>query len=55
MRWARAVLRGDPTLFPLDDSGYSTLQDHVIGEEEEELVRQGVAACPEIALSIDDA
>jgi ferredoxin len=44
----------DPDLFPLDDSGYSTLEPHVVAPGDEHTVRQGVAACPEMALIVDD-
>ena len=43
-----------PALFPLDDSGYSILPERKVPEADEDLTRQGVAACPEIALAIDD-
>lgn len=44
----------DPDLFPLDDSGYSILQDHVVEPEHEQKTRDGVAACPEMALTIEE-
>ncbi|MET0703040.1 MAG: ferredoxin [Mycobacterium sp.] len=44
----------DPGLFPIDDSGYSILQDHVLATGEEETARHGVAACPELALTLDE-
>jgi ferredoxin len=44
----------DPDLFPIDDSGYSILEDHVVRAEDEALVRDGVAACPELALVLED-
>lgn len=44
----------DPDLFPLDDDGYSTLTPHVVQAGDERAVRDGVAACPEVALIIDD-
>ena len=44
----------DPDLFPLDDSGYSTLQDHEVKPEDESKTREGVAACPEMALILDE-
>lgn len=40
-----------PELFPLDDLGYSALEDTEVGEAEEETVRRVVAACPEWALT----
>jgi len=42
----------DPELFPIDDSGYSTVHCRDIGPDEEPLARQGVQACPEVALAI---
>jgi ferredoxin len=44
----------DPKLFPIDDCGYSNLQEHEVKPEDEELTRQGVAACPEMALILDE-
>lgn len=44
----------DPDLFPIDDSGYSTLEDHEVQPGDEQTVRDGVAACPELALSIEE-
>jgi ferredoxin len=44
----------DPELFPIDDSGYSILEAHDVRPEDEELVRDGVAACPELALLLED-
>jgi ferredoxin len=43
-----------PDLFPLDDSGYSTLQEHEVKPGDEEKTREGVAACPEMALILDE-
>lgn len=40
----------DPDLFPIDDSGYSILEEHGVRREDEQLIRDGVAACPEMAL-----
>lgn len=42
-----------PDLFPLDDLGYSTLEDHSVASGDEQATRDGVAACPEYALLID--
>ncbi len=39
-------------LFPLDDEGYSVLRPHVVAEQNEKRARDGVAACPERALSL---
>jgi ferredoxin len=44
----------DPELFPIDDSGYSILEDHVVEPGDEEATRNGVAACPELALVLEE-
>ena len=44
----------DPELFPIDDDGYSTLEDHAVASGDEPAVRRGVAACPEAALVIEE-
>lgn len=44
----------DPRLFPIDDSGYSILQEHDVRPEDAALTRDGVASCPEIALILDE-
>jgi ferredoxin len=44
----------DPDLFPVDDSGYSILQEHEVKPEDEEKTREGVAACPEMALILEE-
>lgn len=44
----------DPDLFPLDESGYSTLEAHDVRPEDEQLTRDGVAACPELALILEE-
>lgn len=44
----------DPELFPIDDSGYSTLQPHEARPEDEAKTREGVAACPEAAIIIEE-
>ena len=44
----------DPELFPIDDSGYSILQAHEVRPQDEQLVRDGVAACPELALLLEE-
>jgi ferredoxin len=44
----------DPDLFPIDDSGYSTLEQREVKPEDEQLTRDGVAACPELALVIEE-
>jgi ferredoxin len=44
----------DPDLFPIDDSGYSILKEHVVKPGDEAVVRNGAAACPELAIIIDE-
>lgn len=43
----------DPDLFPIDDSGYSILEPTEVSPENEQRVRDGVAACPELALVLE--
>jgi ferredoxin len=44
----------DPDLFPIDDSGYSILEAHEVNPGDEQLTRDGVAACPECALILEE-
>jgi ferredoxin len=44
----------DPEIFPIDDSGYSTLQAHEVAPEDAQVTRDGVASCPEMALILDE-
>ena len=44
----------DPNLFPIDESGYSILEEHEVRSEDEQLTRDGVASCPEMALIIEE-
>ncbi|CDO88738.1 ferredoxin [Mycobacterium triplex] len=44
----------DPKLFPIDESGYSILEEHEVSAEDAELTRDGVASCPEMALVLDE-
>ena len=44
----------DPELFPIDDSGYSVLAEHEVKPEDEGKTREGVAACPELALVLEE-
>ncbi|ETZ99372.1 4Fe-4S single cluster domain protein [Mycobacterium kansasii 824] len=44
----------DPELFPIDESGYSILEEHQVRPEDAQLTRDGVAACPEMALILDE-
>lgn len=43
----------DPDLFPIDESGYSILEDHEVRREDEQATRDGVASCPEMALILE--
>jgi ferredoxin len=44
----------DPDLFPIDDSGYSILEEREVKPADEQLTRDGVAACPELALILEE-
>jgi ferredoxin len=44
----------DPNLFPIDESGNSVLEEHEVRPEDEQLTRDGVASCPEMALILED-
>jgi ferredoxin len=44
----------DPDLFPIDESGYSILEDHQVPSDEVAATRDGVASCPEMALIIEE-
>jgi ferredoxin len=44
----------DPELFPIDDSGYSILEAHDVKPGDEANTREGVAACPELALVLEE-
>lgn len=44
----------DQELFPIDDSGYSTLEEHEVLPGDEQATRDGVAACPELALILEE-
>ena len=41
-------------LFPIDDSGYSNQQPRHVKPEDEQLTREGVDACPEHALILEE-
>jgi ferredoxin len=43
----------NPNLFPIDDEGYSILQEHTVAPGDEQATRSGVDACPELALIIE--
>ena len=40
-------------LFPIDDLGYSTLEEREVAPADEQATRDGVAACPEHALILE--
>jgi ferredoxin len=44
----------DPELFPIDESGYSIVEEHQVRPEDEALTRDGVASCPEMALVLEE-
>jgi ferredoxin len=44
----------DPDLFPIDESGYSILEEREVAPEDLQVTRDGVASCPEMALIIDE-
>lgn len=44
----------NPEIFPIDDSGYSTLKAHEVQPGDEAATRDGVAACPEMALILEE-
>jgi ferredoxin len=44
----------DPDLFPIDESGYSILEEREVASEDVQVTRDGVASCPEMALIIDE-
>jgi len=44
----------DPEIFPIDDSGYSTLEQHEVAPQDAQVTRDGVASCPEMALILDE-
>lgn len=39
-------------LFPIDESGYSVLEDFEVSPEDLDTARAGVDACPELALQL---
>ena len=43
-----------PELFPIDDNGYSILEEREVAPGDEECTRAGAAACPELAILIDE-
>jgi ferredoxin len=44
----------DPDIFPIDEAGNSTLQEHEVAPEDAQVTRDGVASCPEMALILDE-
>jgi ferredoxin len=44
----------NPKLFPIDDSGYSNLQPHQVESEDVQATTEGVSACPEHALILEE-
>jgi ferredoxin len=44
----------NPETFPIDDDGYSTLTSRSFPDGELSVVKDGVAACPELALILED-
>ncbi|WP_030168207.1 MULTISPECIES: ferredoxin [Actinomycetes] len=44
----------DEHLFPIDDAGYSSVDQFVVGSGDQVAAREGVRACPEHALLIDE-
>ena len=44
----------DPEIFPIDESGYSILEQHEVAPQDAQVTRDGVASCPEMALILDE-
>lgn len=44
----------DPDVFPIDDEGYSTIDVQRVPPDAAQIARDGVAACPELALTLDE-
>jgi ferredoxin len=44
----------DSGLFPIDDLGYSILEERDVAPGDQQTARVGVAACPEHALILDE-
>lgn len=44
----------DPDLFPIDDLGYSTLEECEVAPADHQAARDGVGACPEHALILEE-
>ncbi|WP_319449745.1 MULTISPECIES: ferredoxin [unclassified Mycobacterium] len=44
----------DPELFPINDAGYSILEPHGVVVANEPITHEAVAACPELALIVEE-
>lgn len=44
----------DPDLFPIDESGYSILEEHEVAPGDVQVTRDGVDSCPEMALILEE-
>jgi ferredoxin len=44
----------DGDLFPLDDSGYSLVEEHELAPAEVDVARRAAQSCPEAALLLED-
>ena len=44
----------DPDLFPIDEVGRSTLEEQDVRSEKADIAHDGVAACPERALILEE-
>ena len=44
----------NPDLFPIDDEGFSSLKGHQVDSGDENAIREGVDACPEMALVVEE-
>jgi ferredoxin len=44
----------DADAFPIDNDGYSVLEEWTVPVERVGIARDGVAACPELALILED-
>ncbi|QEN12950.1 ferredoxin [Mycolicibacterium sp. ELW1] len=44
----------DPQIFPIDNDGYSILEEHVVNAGDEQATRDGVGVCPERALILEN-
>jgi ferredoxin len=45
----------NPLLFPIGNNGYSVLQPREVKPQDEEVTREAVAACPDLALILEDS